>query len=162
MPPVPHRWHSQHKDPAMPASRDGPACGRPPGRGPPGPARQRHGPGHNGGHSRGGSTRATIDHDHIRNANRTGDADPQVKLLGSPAGIPLGCCGISASPLSAAPQGLARIADIQTWSLGYIDLDGNCGPDSWGGELADTAAEVYLYFPTTGGWQIEELLATIN
>jgi hypothetical protein len=48
------------------------------------------------------------------------------------------------------------------WSLGYIDLDGKCGPESWGGELADTAAEVYLYFPTVGGWQIEELLATIK
>jgi hypothetical protein len=48
------------------------------------------------------------------------------------------------------------------WSLGYIDLDGRCGPDSWGGELADTAAEVYLYFPTVGGWQVEELLATIK
>jgi hypothetical protein len=48
------------------------------------------------------------------------------------------------------------------WSLGYIDLDGKCGPNSWGGELADTAAEVYLYFPTVGGWQIEELLATVK
>jgi hypothetical protein len=48
------------------------------------------------------------------------------------------------------------------WSLGYVDLDGKCGPSSWGGELADTAAEVYLYFPTAGGWQIEELLATIK
>jgi hypothetical protein len=48
------------------------------------------------------------------------------------------------------------------WSLGYIDPDGEFGPESWGGELADTAAEVYLYFPTTGGWRIEELLATIK
>jgi hypothetical protein len=48
------------------------------------------------------------------------------------------------------------------WSLGYIDLDRECGPDRWGGELADTAAEVVLYFPTTGGWRIEELLATIK
>jgi hypothetical protein len=48
------------------------------------------------------------------------------------------------------------------WSLGYIDLDEKCGPDSCGGELAETAAEVYLYFPTTGGWRIEELLATIK
>jgi hypothetical protein len=50
------------------------------------------------------------------------------------------------------------------WSLGYVDLDGKCGPSSWGGELADTAAEVYLYlyFPTVGGWQIEELLATVK
>jgi len=48
------------------------------------------------------------------------------------------------------------------WSLGYIDIDRKCGPDTWGGELADTAAEVYFYFPTVGGWQIEELLATIK
>lgn len=48
------------------------------------------------------------------------------------------------------------------WSLGYIDIDGKCGTDSWGGDLSDTAAEVYLYFPTVGGWQIEELLATIK
>jgi hypothetical protein len=48
------------------------------------------------------------------------------------------------------------------WSLGFVDLDGKCGPDTWGGELAQTAAEVYLYFPTTGGWRVEEMLATIN
>jgi hypothetical protein len=48
------------------------------------------------------------------------------------------------------------------WNLGYIDLDKQCGPDRWGGELADTAAEVHLYFPTTGGWRIEELVATIK
>jgi hypothetical protein len=48
------------------------------------------------------------------------------------------------------------------WSIGYIDLDGKCGPDNWGGEPGDTAAEVYLYFPTVGGWQVEELIATIK
>jgi hypothetical protein len=48
------------------------------------------------------------------------------------------------------------------WSLGFVDLDGKCGPDTWGGELAETAAEVYLYFPTTGGWRVEEMLATIK
>jgi hypothetical protein len=48
------------------------------------------------------------------------------------------------------------------WSLGFVDLDGKCGPGTWGGELAQTAAEVYLYFPTTGGWRVEELLATIK
>jgi len=48
------------------------------------------------------------------------------------------------------------------WSLGFVDLDGKCGPDTWGGELAETAAEVYFYFPTTGGWRVEELLATIK
>jgi hypothetical protein len=48
------------------------------------------------------------------------------------------------------------------WSLGFVDLDGKCGPDTWGGELAQTAAEVYLYFPTTGGWRVEEMLATIK
>jgi hypothetical protein len=48
------------------------------------------------------------------------------------------------------------------WSLGYIDLDEKCGPDSWGGEHEDTAAKVALYFPSTGGWRIEELVATIK
>lgn len=48
------------------------------------------------------------------------------------------------------------------WSLGFVDLDGKCGPGTWGGELAQTAAEVYLYFPTTGGWRVEEMLATIK
>jgi hypothetical protein len=48
------------------------------------------------------------------------------------------------------------------WTLGYIDLDGKRGPGSWGGELADTAADVCLYFPTAGGWRIQELLATIK
>jgi hypothetical protein len=48
------------------------------------------------------------------------------------------------------------------WSLGYIDLDKKCGPDSWGGHPADTAAEIYLYFPTAGGWRAEELLATVK
>src|SRR5262249_27312591 len=42
------------------------------------------------------------------------------------------------------------------------DLDGKCGPSAWGGELAETAAEVYLYFPTAGGWRAEEMLATIK
>ena len=48
------------------------------------------------------------------------------------------------------------------WSLGYIDHGGKRGPSNWGGELADTAAEVCLYFPTTGGWRVQELLATIK
>jgi hypothetical protein len=48
------------------------------------------------------------------------------------------------------------------WSLGFVDLDGKCGPGTWGGELAQTAAEVYFYFPTTGGWRTEELVATIK
>jgi hypothetical protein len=48
------------------------------------------------------------------------------------------------------------------WSLGYIDHGGKYGPSSWGGELADTAGEVCLYFPTTGGWRVLELLATIK
>jgi hypothetical protein len=48
------------------------------------------------------------------------------------------------------------------WSLGFVDLDGKCGPGTWGGELAQTAAEVYLYFPTTGGWRAEEMLATMK
>jgi hypothetical protein len=48
------------------------------------------------------------------------------------------------------------------WSLGFVDLDGKCGPGTWGGELGETAAEVYFYFPTTGGWRAEELVATIK
>lgn len=48
------------------------------------------------------------------------------------------------------------------WSLGYIDHGGKHGPSSWGGELADTAAEVCFYFPTWGGWRVLELLATIK
>jgi hypothetical protein len=48
------------------------------------------------------------------------------------------------------------------WSIGYIDPDKKCGPETWGGELANTAAEIYLYFPTIGGWRIEELLATVK
>jgi hypothetical protein len=48
------------------------------------------------------------------------------------------------------------------WSLGFVDLDGKCGPGTWGGELAQTAAEVYFYFPTTGGWRVEELVATVK
>jgi hypothetical protein len=48
------------------------------------------------------------------------------------------------------------------WNIGYVDPDKKCGPDTWGGELADTAAEIYLYFPTMGGWRIEELLATVK
>jgi hypothetical protein len=71
------------------------------------------------------------------------------------------------APLPGEGKDLTRSTNLAPlyeyyWSLGYIDLDGSCGPDSWGGELADTAAEVYLYFPTVGGWQIEELLATIK
>jgi hypothetical protein len=70
-------------------------------------------------------------------------------------------------PLSEENGSLTRCTNLAPlyeyyWSLGYIDLDGKCGPHSWGGELADTAAEVHLYFPTTGGWRIEELLATIK
>lgn len=48
------------------------------------------------------------------------------------------------------------------WSLGYIDPDGKSDAGSWDGKPADTAAEVYLYFPTIGGWRVEELLATIK
>lgn len=48
------------------------------------------------------------------------------------------------------------------WSLGYIEVDEKCGLDSWCGELGDTAANVYLYFPSAGGWRIEELVATIK
>jgi hypothetical protein len=48
------------------------------------------------------------------------------------------------------------------WSLGYIGSDDKFGPDSWGGRPADTAAEICLYFPTTGGWRAEELLATVK
>ena len=71
------------------------------------------------------------------------------------------------SPLPENDKGLNDCANPAPlyeyfWSLGYIDLDGKCGPGSWGGELADTAAEVYLYFPTIGGWRAEELLATIK
>lgn len=48
------------------------------------------------------------------------------------------------------------------WSVGYIDADGKRGPGPRGRNLADTAAEVYLYFPTTGGWRVQELVATIK
>jgi hypothetical protein len=70
-------------------------------------------------------------------------------------------------PLAEEGEDLRRTTNLVPmyeyyWSLGYIDLDEKCGPDSWGGDLADTAAEVYLYFPTVGGWQIEELLATLK
>ena len=75
--------------------------------------------------------------------------------------------GYTQLPLPEENEGLKQGTNLAPlyeyyWSLGYIDLDKKCGPDSWGGELADTAAEVYLYFPTTGGWRIEELLATIK
>ena len=33
------------------------------------------------------------------------------------------------------------------WSLGFVDLDGKCGPGTWGGELAETAAEVLFLLP---------------
>src|SRR5690242_1665805 len=48
------------------------------------------------------------------------------------------------------------------WSLGYVDIDKKCGPAGWGGNPKETAAEVYMYFPTTGGWWIQELVATVK
>lgn len=48
------------------------------------------------------------------------------------------------------------------WSLGYIEHDKKNGPPSWSGDPGGTAAEIYLYFPTTGGWRAEELLATVK
>jgi hypothetical protein len=70
-------------------------------------------------------------------------------------------------PLSEENEAVRRCTNLAPlyeyyWSLGYIDLDGKRGPGSWGGELVDTAAEVTLYFPTSGGWRVEELLATIK
>jgi hypothetical protein len=75
--------------------------------------------------------------------------------------------GYTQLPLPEENEGLKQGTNLAPlyeyyWSLGYIDLDRQCGPDSWGGELADDAAEVHLYFPSTGGWRIEELLATIK
>jgi hypothetical protein len=71
------------------------------------------------------------------------------------------------SPLPEEDAGLKQCINFAPlyeyyWSLGFVDLDGKCGPGTWGGELAQTAAEVYFYFPTTGGWRVEELLATIK
>lgn len=70
-------------------------------------------------------------------------------------------------PLFEEDAGLLRCTNFAPlyeyyWSLGFVDLDGKCGPDTWAGELTQTAAEVYFYFPTTGGWRVEELLATIK
>ena len=51
------------------------------------------------------------------------------------------------------------------WSLGYLEPDGpekKWGQDLWRRMHRETAAEVYLYFPTTGGWWIQELLATVK
>jgi hypothetical protein len=57
----------------------------------------------------------------------------------------------------------ARLAPLYEccWSLGYLDHETKHSPESWG-NLADTAAEVYLYFPSAGGWRIQELIATVK
>jgi len=48
------------------------------------------------------------------------------------------------------------------WSLGYVGPDPNWGRDFWRRKHRKKAAEVYLYFPTTGGWWVQELLATVK
>jgi len=48
------------------------------------------------------------------------------------------------------------------WSLGYVGSDPKWGRDLWWRRHKKKAAEVYLYFPTTGGWWIQELLATVK
>jgi hypothetical protein len=64
-------------------------------------------------------------------------------------------------------QGLkegARLAPLYEycWNLGCLDDDDmEHATEGWG-DLADTAAEVYLYFPTAGGWRVEELVATVK
>jgi hypothetical protein len=70
-------------------------------------------------------------------------------------------------PLPEEDAGLKQCANFAPlyeyyWSLGFVDLDGKCGPDTWGGDLAQTTAEIYFHFPTTGGWRVEELLATVK
>jgi hypothetical protein len=57
----------------------------------------------------------------------------------------------------------ARLAPLYEycWSLGYLDDDTKHASESWG-NLAETAAEVYLYFPSVGGWRIQELIATVK
>jgi hypothetical protein len=57
----------------------------------------------------------------------------------------------------------ARLAPLYEycWSLGYLDDDTKHSSESWG-NLAETAAEVYLYFPSAGGWRIQELVATVK
>jgi hypothetical protein len=65
-------------------------------------------------------------------------------------------------------QGLkegARLAPLYEycWNLGCLVDDDNIEQETeaWG-DLADIAAEVYLYFPTAGGWRIEELVSTVK
>lgn len=65
--------------------------------------------------------------------------------------------------LAEEQQGLkegARLAPLYEycWTLGHLDDDRK---HTWG-ELAEKAAEVYLYFPSTGGWRIQELVATVK
>jgi hypothetical protein len=63
-----------------------------------------------------------------------------------------------------APRNSSNLAPAYEyyWSLGCINLDKKQGLPSWGGELADTAAEIFLYFPITGGWRAEEIVATVK
>jgi hypothetical protein len=78
--------------------------------------------------------------------------------------ITSGCAHTARAMENESPNHNTDLAPLYEyfWSIGFVDLDRKCGPETWGGELADTAAEVYLYFPTTGGWRIKELLATIK
>jgi hypothetical protein len=57
----------------------------------------------------------------------------------------------------------ARLAPLYEycWSLGYLDGETKHTSENWG-NLADIAAEVYLYFPSVGGWRIQELVATVK
>jgi hypothetical protein len=93
--------------------------------------------------------------DHFFYLEILGEARPRMTPAYTQPPIPEG------NQISRHVTNLAPVYEYY-WSIGYIDPDKKCGPDSWGGALADTAAEIYLYFPTIGGWRIEELLATVK